>query len=432
MESSTRFKREVVVYWLWKWGFRRVGPIVWMCTIAGATMTGFSDAHAGGFGSRQQSAYGQGTSFAGMAAGGSLSSMFWNPANLSDVGEFEVEATGTVILPTTEVSLDPVPALGFPGSDEGNIAHDAFVPSAYAAYRLTDRVVFGLAVNSPFGLASKYGGDSVLNSSGVAGTSKLFTLNVNPAVSLDVTDWLTVAAGAQVEYLDVRLSAQALGTLGTSLLEGDDVAYGFTAGIRLTPVQGTEIGIGYRSFIDHNPDGALTTSNAGSFDVRYDNVNLPDILSLGIRHEVTDKFRVMAGAEWWNWSRLGTVNVEQGPAPLSLPFDYDDGWFVSAGGEFDVTPEFTVRTGVGYEFSPIDSSVRTYRLPDNDRLWISAGASYRVDERISFDIGYSFIDVSETDILAVGGGGPSGNGPFAGEAESHTHSIAAAIKVKLN
>ena len=413
-------------------GLRCVGLIVWLCSTAATVLPVLSVAHAGGFGSRQQSAYGQGTSFAGMAAGGSLSSMFWNPANLSDVNEFEVEANTTVVLPAMEVTLDPVVALGFPGTDEGNIAHDQFVPSVYAAHRLTDRFVFGLAINSPFGLVSKYSGDSILNTAGVAGTSRVFTLNVNPAISLDITDWLTVAAGVQIEYFDVRLSGQSLGSLGNSLLEGNDVGYGFTAGIRLMPVQGTEIGIGYRSFIDHKLDGTLRTANAGNFDVGYDDVNLPDIVSLGIRQEVTDRFRVMVGAEWWNWSRLDTVNVEQGPEPISLSFDYDDGWFVSAGGEFDVTPEFAVRSGVGYEFSPIGDNVRTYRLPDNDRVWISAGASYRVNERLSFDIGYSFIDVSETDILAAGAGGPFGNGPFAGEADSHVHSISAAIKVKLN
>jgi long-chain fatty acid transport protein len=39
-----------------------------------------ADAHAGGFALREQSAAGLGSSFAGVAAGGALSSMFWNPA----------------------------------------------------------------------------------------------------------------------------------------------------------------------------------------------------------------------------------------------------------------------------------------------------------------------------------------------------------------
>jgi long-chain fatty acid transport protein len=142
----------------------------------------------------------------------------------------------------------------------------------------------------------------------------------------------------------------------------------------------------------------------------------------------------MAGAEWSNWSRFDTVEVSGAPAPIDLPFEYEDGWFFSVGGEFDVTERIAVRAGVGYELSPIDEDVRTYRLPDNDRLWLSAGASYKASERFSFDVGYSFLKAADTDLdasEAFGGGGPDANGPFSGSADSHVHIISAAVKVKL-
>ena len=103
------------------------------------------------------------------------------------------------------------------------------------------------------------------------------------------------------------------GPLGISTLEGDDVGFGLTAGIKVTPVPGTEIGLGYRSFINHELDGTLKTANAGTFDVDYDDVNLPDLVTLGIRQRIIDRFRVMAGAEWSNWSRFDTVKIEGRP-----------------------------------------------------------------------------------------------------------------------
>ena len=66
----------------------------------------------------------------------------------------------------------------------------------------------------------------------------------------------------------------------------------------MTPRPGTEIGLGYRSFIDHELDSTLETPNAGNFDVNYDDVNMPDIVTLGIRQMITDRFRFMAGVEW--------------------------------------------------------------------------------------------------------------------------------------
>ena len=405
---------------------------VWLCSNAVVTLSATAVAHAGAFAVRQQSAYGQGSSFAGIAAGGSLSSMFWNPANLSDVRGIEIEAIGTGVFADIDVKLDPQPLLGFPGSDEGDIARDAFVPSGYAGYRLNDRVVFGVGINSPFGLATKYDGDSILNQTGIAGTSKIRALNLNPAVSVDVTDWLALALGAQVQYFDARLTRQALGPLGIAELEGDDIGFGLTAGIKVTPVPGTEIGLGYRSFIEHELDGTLEITNAGAFNVNYDGVNLPDLVTLGIRQRITDRFRVMAGAEWSNWSRFDTVAIEGGPAPIDLPFEYDDGWFFSGGAEFDLTQRVAVRAGIGFDVSPIGDDVRTYRLPANDGLSLSVGVSYRHDERFSFDLGYSIGAVEDMEIPAAGaGGGPDVNGPFSGRADTHVHFLAAAIKVKL-
>jgi long-chain fatty acid transport protein len=390
-----------------------------------------SAAHAGAFAIRDQSAYGEGAAFAGIAAGGSLSSMFWNPASLSDVKGFDIEAVGTGFIGTVDVDLDPDTGSGFSGSNEGNITRDALIPSGYLAYRVNDRVIFGTGINSPFGLVTKYDSDSILYQTGVAGTSKVFSLNVNPAIAVDVTDWLAVAVGLQVQYLDARLTRQSLGPLGISTLKGDDTGVGFTAGVKVVPLPGTEIGLGYRSAIDYDLDGTLQTQNAGTFDVKTHGVDLPDIVTLGIRQRITDRLRVMAGAEWENWSRFDTVAVEGGPAPVDLPFKYEDSWFLSVGGEYDLTPQIALRTGVGYEHSPIGDDERSYRLPTNNGLRLSVGGSYRYNDRFGLDLGYSFVTAQDMQIRAADDGGPAANGPFSGHADDHVHYISLALKAKL-
>ena len=138
----------------------RCGGVV--CCAAAAALSTASDAYAGGaFAIREQSAYGRGAAYAGIAAGGSLSSMFWNPANLSDVRRTEMEAGATAVFRHSDVKLDPQPQLGFPGSNEGHIGQDAVVPAGYAASRLNDRIVVGVGINVPFGLTTEYDGDSI-------------------------------------------------------------------------------------------------------------------------------------------------------------------------------------------------------------------------------------------------------------------------------
>ena len=57
----------------------------------GALVTSVSAVEAGGFAIREQSAHFQGSSFAGNAAGGALSSMFWNPAAVGQFNGFNTE-----------------------------------------------------------------------------------------------------------------------------------------------------------------------------------------------------------------------------------------------------------------------------------------------------------------------------------------------------
>ena len=70
------------------------------CVSAAALLSalGATDqANAGGFAVREQSSYFQGSGFAGTAAGGDISSMFWNSAAITTVPGSNAEASGTII-----------------------------------------------------------------------------------------------------------------------------------------------------------------------------------------------------------------------------------------------------------------------------------------------------------------------------------------------
>ncbi len=76
----------------------------WMGTLRAGTALGIlviatAQANAGAFAIREQSTYGQGTSFAGVAAGGSPSSMFWNPATMTQFKGIVSENGFSVIVP---------------------------------------------------------------------------------------------------------------------------------------------------------------------------------------------------------------------------------------------------------------------------------------------------------------------------------------------
>ncbi|HWK95275.1 MAG TPA: outer membrane protein transport protein [Pseudolabrys sp.] len=408
------------------------------CSSIGLVLTATVAAQAGGFALREQSAYGQGTSFAGIAAGGALSSMFWNPATMTQFGGLTVEGSMSAILPYAKHK-------NAAGTEVvNNSGEAAVVPSSYISYQFSDRLWLGMAVNAPFGLGvnfpSPWGGTGNF----YAQDTNAATYNFNPNIAYKLTDWLSVAVGFQAQYMWVNFQ-NAQGLNGPNLtLNGTGWGYGFTAGVTITPTASTTIGIGYRSALNNKIDGTLSGGIGASTNGAINTtVNLPDILTIGLRQGITDRLTVMAGYEWSNWSRIGTPRILQssgaaalGPtaAPITLPFQYEDGHFYSIGAEYKLDPAWTIRAGLGFEKSPITDRERTPRLPDNDRTWYSAGLSWKPAfmPGLNLDLGYSYIDVKNTPINVVAGNGWfNGLAPYVGSVDTHIHIISVGARYQF-
>lgn len=387
---------------------------------AAAAALGFSasSAVAGGFEVREQSTFFQGMSFAGAAAAGdSLSSMFWNPAAASIAAPgLTTESNFALIIPRSDLTLETVDLGGGPipcgtglaaGDCEVDIGRDAIVPASYLAWRYDSKTVFALSMNSQYGLGTKpdnplWAGDAVNRS------AKLFSLNVTPTVAYELMPGVSIGAGVQFQYLDVkRLKSDVQGVPGfpaanSANLEGSDLAVGFTFGVNFKPTATTSIGIGYRSSIDHELEGTLGLPVPGAVSAITADVETPDKVTGSIRQEIGSSMRLHATVEWTNWSKLTVSPIVGSGAPtgvpggLALEFNWDDGWFFALGGEFDVNDKLTVRAGGAYEISPIDQATsRLMQLPDADRVWASVGATYKWNEHMSFDFAYTHVFVED-------------------------------------
>ena len=404
--------------------------------------TASSAAFAGAFALREQSAVGQGMSFAGMAAGGgdSISGMFWNPAVVNQVEHFQGEQHVTGIFPTSKIDVTGLPyALQ---GDSGNIGESAALTAGYNAYRITDQIAIGLSINTPFGLATKpsddWGGQLFARS------SRVRSINATPTVGYKVNDWFSVGAGMQIQWFDIRLKQEVPlapppepGFIGARL-DGDDVGVGFTAGFTVAPSDTTSIGVGFRSAIKHKLEGEFSLPAPLPDQKIKASPTLPETVTVGLRQQLTPELTVLGGFEWTNWSRFDRFSVrnrQSNAYVTQLPFDYEDGYYYSGGVEYAFTPEFTGRAGVAYEKSPINDKNRGNRLPDDDRWWLSAGGSYNYSEKLSFDLGYSYIFVPGKSKIQINPGDvdafPDQSVTYTAKAEADVHIVSAAVRYRF-
>jgi long-chain fatty acid transport protein len=397
-----------------------------------------STAHAGAFLIRDQSAAGFGMVIAGVAAGDVLSYSFWNPAVLATVRDFEAESDLTAIFPSFDIHPSDgtnaiQDAIGGTSSSSVDVGRSAYVPASYIAYPLNDRVTLGVAINSAFGL-------STLAPDNWAGQvysrqSEIFSLNVTPMASYRINDMISVGAGVQLEYFRARLS-QAIGVepdAPSALLRAtDDLGVGFNLGVQINPWKGTTFGLGYRSSISHDVDGSLDVS--GTSTPAKTTLDTPDVLSFGIRQEITERFRMLGTVEWDHWSKLGELPVTgPGGVPLtSLKLDYRDGWLYSVGAEYDYSDTLTLRAGIGYEVAPLTVENRDTRLPETDQFILSAGATYKYNDRITLDASYLYsMGLGDGDIDLTEGNPRYLGVPFQATSDLGVSIVSVALRMKL-
>ena len=108
---------------------------------------------------------------------------------------------------------------------------------------------------------------------------------------------------------------------------------------------------------------------------------------------------VMGDVTWTHWSRLQQVPIvfdNPGTPTNVLNIGYDDAMRYAVGFEWYACKNLTLRTGFAYDETPIQSAeLRTPRIPDNNRYWLSFGAKYSPRDWLDLDVGYAHLFVDD-------------------------------------
>ncbi len=403
-----------------------------------------ADARAAGFFIREQSSTAQGNAFAGATAGADdISYMFFNPAGLTYHDESQAMAVASYIMPSSRAKgSEASTVIGNQiqgNSNSKDIAEDALVPALYAMWdadqTLTEGLRFGLGVNLPFGLVTDNNDDFVGRYHGTR--SELETVNINPVVAFRPLEPLSVAAGLQIGYTETQLkNAIDFGTISTLLaaggapivpgtpgsfaddgasnLRGDDVAFGWNAGLMLDMWEGARVGLSYRSKINYDIEGnvdfdlsavgqtvSTLTGQFVSTDANAD-FNSPAIASMGFHQDIDQEWAVMAEFAWTDWSEFNELRIEfDNDQPDSVTVeDWNDAVFVALGTTYrpEAVEGLSLRFGLAYDETPIPTSTRTPRVPGNDRYWISVGAGYQPNDWMELTLSYTHIFMKDGDV----------------------------------
>ncbi|OQS47793.1 OmpP1/FadL family transporter [Chromobacterium violaceum] len=378
-------------------------------------------AQAAGFQLTEQSVLGMGRAYAGAGmAGDDLSAVFYNPAGMTLLsgtrvqGGFtyaEIDApfngsnTTTTVNPLTG---KPVGTATVSANDNGR-APGELIPNAYLTHQISDKLYAGIGITTPFGLGARYSDNWGGRDNGISSSIK--TVDINPSLAYKLDERWSLGGGVSAQYAQADLKKGAYLPGATGELKADSWGFGYNLGVMYSFNQDSRVGLSYRSKIHHKAEGDYTNSGfptagplaplglklngtfAGSAEV-----TAPESLLLSGYSKLNSKFAVGASARWTRWSRFDQLVVKGSPAvgPIDtttrIPNNWKNSWMFSVGGDYFYSDALTLRSGLGYETTPVPSAQdRNALIPDANRLWLSLGASYKINKQASVDVSYAYL-----------------------------------------
>lgn len=380
-------------------------------TLLGATLAASSAVLASGFALLEQNASGLGAAYAGNTVGlNDASGQYFNPAGMSRLDGNALTVSAVAIYPTLRYKDDQSGQVG------GNAGSSAVLPAAYLLLSIKPTIKVGLYANSPFGLQTKYADDWEGQTQAIK--SKVEAANFGANLAWQATDAWSIGGGLSRQQIKGELTSAGGAALGEVTVTGKDSQWiGYLGALwRLTP--GTRLGVSWRSGGNYQLQGDMTTQLPAANGPVNLRLKTPETRAVGLSQWLSEDDTLLADLTWTGWhtfQTLSVVDANSGAVKSSTVENWRDTWRLALGINHRINSTWQARAGLAWDQSPVRDAYRTARLPDADRIMLSAGGQYKASAADTVDFGLAWLQPTQSIPITVN---PSGNA-VSGSYQSH-------------
>ena len=360
-----------------------------------------SNAIGSGFQLNSQSATGLGRAFSGDAViADNASSMARNPASMALFEDVSLSLGLIAIKSMIEVKDTQYHSFNGSGYTSSSSNFDdagatSFVPNFHLIIPMDEQWTFGTNLYTNFGTRTDFG-DSFTGSE-YGGETEIVSTNLGLSLSYRLDSRWSLGGGIDFIYgqgtLKRNLSQQLPESLpvhgqnvpvaGQSVLDIDEAsgwAVGYNLGVVYELNRFNRFGLSYR----YSP--SLTVED-GEKEVT---LSLPDMAEFSGYHDIKNsRFAFHYSIQFFRWSEFDKITFKN-TIPSETYYDWKDTYHISIGTTYSLNRTWDLRMGYMYDESAQDAT-RSISIPDSDRQWFSAGATYRVDSSSNVDIGFAYV-----------------------------------------
>ncbi|CAH5378695.1 long-chain fatty acid transporter FadL [Enterobacter sichuanensis] len=313
-----------------------------------------------------------------------------------------------------------------------NIAPTAWVPNLHFVAPINDQFGWGASVTSNYGLATEFGDNYAAGAYG--GKTDLETLNLNLSGAYRLDSHWSFGVGFDAVYAKAKIERYA-GDLGKivagsgalppplaqqvagipadtqiAYLKGDEWGFGWNAGILYELDKNNRYGFTYRSEVKIDFDGDYKSSLPSAYNQILGNfglplgtngsttggslsLHLPEMWELSGYNRVAPQWAIHYSLTYTSWSQFQELKAtnSKGDTLFYKDESFRDAYRIALGTTYYMDDNWTFRTGIAFDDSPVPADKRSISIPDQDRFWLSAGATYAFNKDASIDAGISYM-----------------------------------------
>ncbi len=98
----------------------------------------------------------------------------------------------------------------------------------------------------------------------------------------------------------------------------------------------------------------------------------------------------LAYTSWSQFQQLKATSTS-GDTLFQKHEGFKDAYRIALGTTYYYDDNWTFRTGIAFDDSPVPAQNRSISIPDQDRFWLSAGTTYAFNKDASVDVGVSYM-----------------------------------------
>ncbi|MEB6378578.1 long-chain fatty acid transporter FadL [Leclercia adecarboxylata] len=313
-----------------------------------------------------------------------------------------------------------------------NIAPTAWVPNLHFVAPINEQFGWGASVTSNYGLATEFNNNYTAGAYG--GKTDLETLNLNLSGAYRLDNHWSFGVGFDAVYAKAKieryagdlgrivagsgalppaLARQVAGIQGDTqiaYLKGDEWGFGWNAGILYEIDKNNRYGFTYRSEVKIDFDGDYKSSLPSAYNQILGNfglpmgtdgrttggsltLNLPEMWELSGYNRVAPQWAIHYSLTYTSWSQFQELKATNSGGDTLFYKDesFRDAYRIALGTTYYMDDNWTFRTGIAFDDSPVPADKRSISIPDQDRFWLSAGATYAFNKDASIDAGVSYM-----------------------------------------